>query len=116
MNPNLKANFLSLLYTTWLHNNFAIAMVIGVFLTAAFLIFKPKRKYVFFLLGFLLLLVGFEYQKHFAKALEEQTIRTMLIENEDIVMRNFFEDFFQKAVSFFLWLAGWGLVFLGIVI
>jgi hypothetical protein len=115
MNAALGSGILTTLYNTWLHNSLAIALVVGILLTAILLIMKPKRRLVFFLIGFLLLLLEFEYRKHFGKALEEQTIRAVLIEGESLRARGVLEDLFSKAVPFLLWLGGWGLVFLGVI-
>lgn len=115
MNPDLQVGLLSTIYSTWLHNNEAIAFVLLSGLSALLLILRPKRKFAFFLLGFLFLLLEFEYQKHFGKALEEQTITSVIINGESLKARSVMEDFFQKLIPFGLWVSGWGLVLLGII-
>ena len=114
MGNDIKIGILSTIYTTWLHNNLAIGLFLGIAISALFLIFKPKRKLVFFFLGFLLLLLEFEYQKHFAKVLEQQTINSMIFQGQHLRTKSVLEDVFQKIIPFVLWLAGWMLVFLGI--
>jgi hypothetical protein len=115
MTADLKVGLLSTLYATWLHNSLAIALVVMVLACAGLLVLKPKRRFVFFLLGFLLLLLEFEYRKHFGKALEEQTINSVILQGDHLRTRSLMEDFFQKLIPFGLWLGGWGLVFLGIL-
>ena len=115
MSTNLKIGILSTIYSTWLHNNLAIGLVLAIGFCALLLIFKPKRKFVFFLLGFIFLLVQFEYQKHFGKALEEQTINSVILQGESLRAKSVMEDFFQKFVPFAFWLAGWGSIFLGLI-
>lgn len=115
MSADLKVGLLSTIYSTWLHNSLAIGLVLGMVVAIGLLILKPKRKYVFFFLGFLLLLLEFEYQKHFEKALEEQTINSVILQGQHFRTRNIMEDFFQKLIPFGLWLLGWGGVFLGIL-
>lgn len=115
MPVDLKTGLINTVYATWLHNNLAIALVLGMGVALILLIFKPKRKYVFFFLGFLLLLLQFEYQKHFGKALEEQTITSIITEGEHYRAKSLMEDFFQKLIPFGLWLGGWGAVFLGLI-
>lgn len=114
MTTDLKMGILSTIYSTWLHNNLAIALVLGIGFSALLLIFKPKRKMVFFFLGFLLLLLQFEYQKHFSKTLEQQTVNSVILQGEHLRAKSVIEDVFQKIIPFMLWLVGWGLVFLGI--
>jgi len=116
MSVGLKAGLLSTIYATWLHNSLAIGLILGIGLSAIWLIFKPRRRLVFFLLGFILLILQFEYQKHFGKALEQQTINSVIIQGESFRARSVMQDFFQKLVPFALWLGGWGLIFLGIVL
>ena len=115
MSTNLKVGLLSTIYTIWLHNNLAIGLILAIGISALLLIFKPKRRLVFFLLGFILLLLQFEYQKHFGKALEEQTINSVILQGKSLRARSVMEDFFQKLIPFVFWLSGWGLIFLGII-
>ena len=115
MTTDLKVGLLSTLYATWLHNSLAIALVLMVLGCAILLIVKPERRFVFFLFGFLLLLLEFEYQKHFSKALEEQTINSVILQGGHFRVKSLMEDFFQKLIPFGLWLGGWGLVALGIL-
>lgn len=115
MTADLKVGLLSTIYATWLHNSLAIALVAMVGISALLLVLKPKRRLVLFLLGFLLLLLEFEYRKHFGKVLEEQTINSVILQGGHLRTRSLMEDFFQKLIPFGLWLGGWGLVLLGIV-
>lgn len=116
MTTALKVGLLSTIYATWLHNNLVIGLTLVIGASALMLIFKPKRKLVFFLLGFILLLLQFEYQKHFGKTLEQQTITSVIIQGESLRARSVMEDFFQKLIPFVLWLGGWGMIVLGIII
>jgi len=113
MATDLKVGILSTIYATWLHNNLAIALVIGMVLAAGLMIWRPKRKLMFVFLGLLLLLIQFEYQKHFGKALEQQTVSSVILQGQHLRAKSVMEDVFQKIIPFFLWLAGWALVFLG---
>ncbi|HUS60280.1 MAG TPA: hypothetical protein VMX76_02780 [Nevskiaceae bacterium] len=115
MSTTLKVGLLSTIYSTWLHNSLAIGLVLAVAVSALMLIFRPKRRLVFFLLGFILLLLQFEYQKHFGKTLEQQTITSVIIQGESLRARSVMEDVFQKLIPFALWLGGWGMVVLGIL-
>lgn len=115
MSSDLKAGILSTIYSLWLHNNLAIGLVLGIAISALFLIFKPRRKLVFFFLGFLLLLLEFEYQKHFGKALEQQTVNSLILQGQHLRTKSVLEDVFQKIIPFGLWFFGWALIFLGVL-
>ena len=116
MSTEIKVGLLATVYATWLHNNLALALVLGMVLMAGLVLWRPKRKLMFFFLGFLLLLLQFEYQKHFGKALEQQTVNSVILQGEHLRARSVMEDVFQKIIPFLLWLAGWSLVFLGAVL
>jgi hypothetical protein len=113
MSRDLQAGLLSTIYSTWLHNNFVLALIAVIFFAAFLLLRHPQRKYVFFLLGFLLLLLEFEYQKHFGKALEEQTINAAIWQGGHLRAKSVLEDVFTKLIPFTLWLLGWAGVVLG---
>ena len=115
MSPDLKLGLIQTLYATWLHNNLAIGLILLILLSALLLIFRPKRRFVFFLFGFVFLLLQFEYQKHFGKSLEDQTINSVILGEGNLRARSFLEDFFQKLIPFVLWVGGWGLLGLGMV-
>jgi hypothetical protein len=115
MTNDLKVGLLSTLYSTWLHNNFALALV-AVIVFAAFLLLRhPQRKSVFFLFGFLFLLLQFEYQKHFGRALEEQTINSVILQGGHLWTKSVLGDVFTKLIPFTLWLLGWAGVVLGMI-
>ena len=115
MSTSLKVSLLTTIYSAWLHNSLAIGLVLAIGFSALLLIFKPRRKFVFFLLGFIFLLLQFEYQKHFGKALEEQTINSVILQGESLRAKSVMEDVFQKLIPFSLWAGGWGLIFLGLL-
>ena len=115
MNPEIKAGILSTVYAIWLHNHWLIGLLLAIVVSALFLIKKPKRKLVFFLIGFIFLLIQFEYQKHFGKQLEQQTITSIIIQGEHLRTRSVLEDFFQKLIPFGLWVGGWLSIILGIL-
>lgn len=115
MSSDLKVGILSTIYATWLHNNLVIALVLLMLVAAVGLILRPKRKFVFFFLGALLLVLEFEYQKHFGKSLEEQTINSVILTGGHVQTKSILEDFFSKMIPFSLWVAGWGLVILGMI-
>ena len=116
MTKDLQAGFLSMIYATWLHNHLALALVAVIAFSAFLLIRQPKRKYVFFLFGFLFLLLQLEYQKHFGKALEDQTINSIILQGGHLKTKSVLEDVFSKLIPFSLWLLGWGSLVLGMIL
>lgn len=116
MTNDLKAGLFSTIYSTWLHNNFVLATVAIIIFAIFLLLRQPRRKYVLFLLGFLFLLLQFEYQKHFGKALEEQTVNSVILQGGHVRVKDVLEDIFSKLIPFTLWAAGWGMVALGMVL
>ena len=60
-----------LVYWTWLHNYQVIGLGFGCLLAVGLMLYKPKRIYMIFLVGFLLLVFQFEYLKHFRGKREE---------------------------------------------
>jgi uncharacterized membrane protein len=62
------------------HNFFAIIFFLGIIISTAAALYKPKRAFILFMIGFSLLLLGFEYQKHIKDALFEQTKSSIITE------------------------------------
>lgn len=117
ISPQLQQGLLNIVYFTWLHNSEAIAYFIGIILTL-FLQFKhPNRRNLLFFIGFLVLLLNFEYEKHFVEPLLNQTVQAVL---EQGATANRFQKlisfFFQKFIPLISYLIGWGSLFLAIVL
>ncbi len=104
-----------LLYWTWLHNYQVIALAFGCLLAVGLLFKNPKRLYLLFFLGFLLLIFQFEYLKHFQAHLEEQALQTTVFTQNQGKAKKAIELFFTRLVPFSLYLGGWGLIFLGMI-
>jgi len=64
------------------HNFFAIFFFIGNIVSTILALYKPKRAFILFMIGFSLLLLGFEYQKHIKEALYVQTKTSIITERE----------------------------------
>ena len=113
---SLKQGFFKLFYFTWLHNADAIALVVGILLILALMMLKPKRKHAFFLIGFISLLVRFQYLKHILDPLLDQTVSTVIEAQGRYGARRLFDIFFQILVPLALWIVGWGGIFVGILV
>jgi hypothetical protein len=115
VSPELQQGLLDLVYFTWLHNAEAIAYFIGCFLTLGLQFIRPRRLYLLFFIGFLLLLLQFQYVKHIVVPLEEQTLQTVLQQGSQGVRFTKLTSFFlQKLVPLGLYVTGWGSIFGGI--
>ncbi len=64
------------------HNFFAIVFFVGIVSSTILALYRPKRAFILFMIGFSLLLLGFEYQKHIKDALFEQTKNSIITERE----------------------------------
>lgn len=115
MSADFKVGIISTIYSTWLHNSLAIALLGAIIFSALLMLLKPRRKFVFFFFGFALLLLEFEYEKHFGKSLEQQTINSVILQGKHLQARDLISDFFGKLVPFLMWLGGWGMIFVGMI-
>ncbi len=64
------------------HNAIALVCFLGILTSTFFALLKPKRALILLMIGFSLLLLGFEYQKHIKDALYEQTRNSIITERE----------------------------------
>ena len=106
----MKRNFAELLYTTWLHNDFAIACAVGVALALFLLLKKPSRRGVLLLVGFSVLFLRFQYLKHIVEPLLDQTTGVLLREEAVGGSPKLFVVL-NVLVPFGMYLVGWGSVF-----
>lgn len=111
----MKQGIFQLIYFTYLHNELVIGLFLALLASIICLIKKPTRQLVFFLLGFLCLILQFEYQKHIVQGLAEQTIATLFLEEGHYRGRWLTQVAIYHLVPLLLWLAGWGCVILGII-
>ena len=111
--PDLKQNIVLTIYST-IYDNFSVVVYVAGILISAFLaIRKPSRAFIFLLLGFILLLFGFEYQKHILEGLKEQTINALITIQEHNKVRRLVNIVLVKAVPILLPLVGWIFVVTG---
>ena len=112
--PDLKQNILYTVYFTVIHNIPVFVYGTGILVAVIFAIIKPARSYIFFLLGFILLLFAYEYQKHILDGLKEQTINALITIQEHNKVRRIVNIVLIKLLPFFLPLIGWVFVLLGV--
>lgn len=112
--PDLKQNILLTIYLTIADNFFAVLYGAGIIVSAFLAIRKPSRYAVFLLLGFILLLFGFEYQKHILEGLKDQTINALITVQEHNKVRRLVNIVLVKAAPILIPLFGWIFVIVGV--
>ena len=112
--PDLKQNIVYTVYFTVTHNLPVFFYGAGIALFALLAILKPRRSYVFFLLGFIILLFSFEYEKHILEGLKEQTINALITIQEHNMVRRIINIVLVKALPLLLPFTGWSMIFGGL--
>lgn len=92
------------------HNDPLIFLVPLVLMALFSLIVKPRRRAVFFLLGSLLLLLEFEYDKNILKEIKSDWLNQIFSEDFRFRKYQFSSFFFQELLPFSLSLFGWFLL------
>ena len=108
--PELQQNIFYTVYFTLAHNFAAILYFGGSICFAVLAVWRPKRSFVLLLLGFMILLFGFEYQKHIEDSLRTQTLNSLITIQEHNQVRRVVNATFVKLIPWGLPLAGWSLV------
>lgn len=107
-------NILKLVYFTFLHNY----QVIGFFCLASLslyrLIKQPSRPMTLFFIGFLILILHFEYQKHIVANLAEQTVDVLFADQTHYRTQWLVKIGFYHLLPLILWLSGWLCIALGL--
>jgi hypothetical protein len=108
-------NLFKFLYFTYLHNYDLLGFAVSALISLIVLIKKPNRRRVFFFVGFLILALHFEYEKHIVKDLAEQTADVLFADVTHFRAQWLTDIFLRHLFPLGLWLLGWSGVILGIV-
>lgn len=112
----LQKGLFDLMYFTWLHNSEALAYFAGCILTLFLQFKKPSRTYLLLFIGFLLLLLQFQYLKHIVEPLEQQTLQTVLQQgSQGLRFSRITSIVLNKIIPIGLYLGGWGSIFWAII-
>lgn len=113
LTPELKQNIFYTVYFTVTHNVPVFVYGTGILVSAMLAVLKPKRSYVLFLLGFIILLFAFEYQKHILDGLKEQTINALITIQEHNLVRRIINIVLIKLLPIGMPVVGWTFIILG---
>lgn len=111
--PDLKQNIFYTVYFTVTHNFLAFLYLAGIIGSLVYALIKPTRKSIFLLIGFIILLFAYEYNKHIVDGLREQTLNALITIQEHNKVRRIINIITLKILPFFLPIGGWSLVALG---
>lgn len=114
LTPDLKQNIFYTVYFTVTHNLPVFIYGFGILVFAILAIVKPRRSFILLLLGCIILLFGFEYEKHILEGLREQTINALITVKEYGFVRRVVNIVLVKLLPLGLPVAGWGLIIFGI--
>ena len=114
LTPDLKQNIAVTVFFTVTHNLPVFIYGTGIAVFAFLAILKPRRSFIFFLLGFIILLFSFEYEKHMLEGIKEQTINALITMQEHNTVRRIINIVLVKALPLLLPLSGWSLIMGGI--
>lgn len=113
LTPELKQNIFYTVYFTVTHNVPVFVYGAGILVSSVLAILKPKRSYVLFLLGFIILLFAFEYQKHILDGLKEQTINALITIQEHNLVRRIVNIVLIKLLPIGMPIVGWSFIIMG---
>jgi hypothetical protein len=114
--PDLQQNIVTTIYLLFSHNYVPIAYFAGMVIGIGLSIYKPSRFATFIMLGFAILLFGYEYDKHIISGLREQTMKSLITEKPHYRIQRLVDIFTSEILPMLFYLTGWGFLFLGIIL
>ncbi|MBQ6450159.1 hypothetical protein IJJ08_04670 [bacterium] len=108
-------NVLQFICATYVHNYEVIGFFVAMLAALYALIVKPTRQRVLFFVGFLLLILHFEYYKHINEGLQDQTLATLFLQEPHYRGRWLTRVFIQHVIPLSLWLTAWGSIVLALI-
>lgn len=115
MAPDLRQNFAVTLYLVFSHNYIALVYLIGVILSAFLSLTKPSRFTTLMLLGFIVLLFSFEYDKHIIEGFREQTLNSLITITPHFRLQRIINVMIVEILPVLFYVTGWALIFVGII-
>lgn len=115
MAPDTIQNIKVMIDLIFLHNFLAIMYAIGILISILISIYKPSRAVILMLLGFITLLFAFEYTKHIAEPLKEQTLGSLVTVRQSPRIERLVHLVISRLLPLGLPILGWVLVGLGVL-
>lgn len=114
---DIKASLFNTLYSTFDHNQIVIAYVAAAIVAASLLIRKPNRFHVLLLLGFTILAINFQYDKHIIEPLRAQTLQAVIpTPGTHTRAARVIDVLLTVLVPIGFFIIGWGLIFWAMII
>ncbi len=110
MAPDTVQNLLYTIYFILLHNFVALIYFMGIIIGIGLSLWKPSRPYIVIMLGFMLLLFSFEYNKHILEPLKEQTTNSLVTIRESARIERVIYIVIAKIVPLGAPIIGWFMV------
>lgn len=115
MAPDTVQNIKVMIDLIFLHNFLAIMYAIGILISILISIYRPSRAATLMLLGFITLLFAFEYSKHIAEPLYNQTLNSLVTVRQSPRIERLLYIFLMRLLPLGLPIVGWILVALGVL-
>ena len=115
MSPDLRQNVITTLYLLFSHNYIVFAYFTGVLISAALSVLKPSRFTVLMMLGFIILVFSYEYDKHIIAGFREQTINSLITATPHYKVQKIVDLAITELLPILFYLLGWGFIFMGII-
>lgn len=115
MAPDLQQNIIITFYLLFSHNYEAFAYFVGIVIGIVLAFYRPSRFALLILLGFVILLFSFEYDKHIIVGLREQTLKSLITTTPHFKVARVVNLLLSDIMPILLYVAGWGMVFLAII-
>ena len=115
MTPDLQQNTINTVYLLFSHNYIAIAYFIGIIIAIFLAVKHPSRYSVFLLIGFIILLFSFEYDKHIIVPFREQTMNSLITATPHYKLGKLIDIVIADIIPMATYICGWGLVFASII-
>jgi hypothetical protein len=107
MPPDLQQNVAITTELTVLHNFWALSYFTGLILSILWSLWKPSRAASFALLGFGLLLFSFEYTKHILEPFRNQTMNSIITQQQHLQAQRIINGSIVKLIPFGSITSGW---------
>ncbi len=106
MAPDTAQNVLVMAKLMVEHNFLAMTFLGGLIASTGYAFWKPSRGAILLMIGFGLLLFAFQYEKHIADALIEQTTGSLITERQSGRIEWFVQKILGRAATPLLYLTG----------